>query len=87
VSAVLLNLALVIGFFLFMLSMGIGLMRGVSFWTVVYRSAIVLSVGTVIVIAFFRYFNVVLFRFLAEKLEERRRQEKAEAALDGEDEE
>lgn len=78
-SAVLVNLALVVGFFVCLLSMMLGLLRGVPFWTVLFRSAIVLSLGTVVVMAFFRYFNIVLYRFLAQKIKEHRERE---AALD-----
>jgi hypothetical protein len=73
-SSVLINLAMVLGFFLCIFSLGVGLIRNVSFWTVMFRSAIVLSVGTVIVMTFFRYFNLVLYRFLGEKLKEHRKQ-------------
>lgn len=72
-SAVLVNLAMVVGFFLCLVSMAIGLVRGVSFLTVLFRAAIVLSLSTVVVMAFFRYFNVILYRFLAQKIEESRK--------------
>ncbi|MBN2703566.1 MAG: hypothetical protein JXR23_05070 [Pontiellaceae bacterium] len=76
-SAVLVNLAMVVGFFFCLISMLVGFLRGVSFWTVLFRSAIVLAVGTVVVMAFFRYFNIILYRFLAQKIEENRRKESA----------
>jgi phosphoglycerol transferase MdoB-like AlkP superfamily enzyme len=75
VSAVLVNLAMVVGFFLCLISMLVGFVRGVSFWTVLFRSAIVLTIATVVVMAFFRYFNIILYRFLAQKIEEKRRKE------------
>ncbi len=71
-SAVLVNLAMVVGFLLCLVSLSVGLLRGVPLWTVLFRSAVVLSVGTVVVMAFFRYFNVVLFRFLEQKIREHR---------------
>lgn len=77
-SAVLVNLAMVLGFFLSMISLISGLASGVPFWTAIFRAAIVLSVGTVVIMAFFRYFNIVLYRFLGEKLEEHRKQMEAE---------
>lgn len=82
-SAVLVNLAMVVGFFLCLISMLVGFLRGVSFWTVLFRSAIVLTLATVVVMAFFRYFNIILYRFLAQKIEENRRKESA-SKLDGE---
>ncbi|MBN2164443.1 MAG: hypothetical protein JXR25_04700 [Pontiellaceae bacterium] len=77
-STVLVNLAMAVGFLLCLLSFAVGLLRGVPLWTALFRSAIVLSIGTVVVMAFFRYFNVVLYRFLEQKIREHR--EKAEAA-------
>ncbi|MDF7800917.1 hypothetical protein P4C99_15685 [Pontiellaceae bacterium B1224] len=77
-SAVLVNLAMVVGFLLSMFSLVVGLLRGVPVWTGLFRSAIVLAVSTVVVMAFFRFFNVVLFRFLAEKLKAHREREAAE---------
>lgn len=74
-SAVLVNLAMVVGSCLGMVCLLIGLLRGVPVWTGLLRSAIVLALGTVVVMAFFRYFNVVLFRFLVEKLREHRERE------------
>ncbi len=76
-SAVLVNLAMVVGFFFCLISMLVGFLRGVAFWTVLFRSAIVLAIATVVVMAFFRYFNVILYRFLAQKIEENRRKESA----------
>lgn len=73
-STILINLAMVLGFILCVFSLGIGMIRNVPFWTVMFRSAIVMSVGTVIVMAFFRYFNTVLYRFLGDKLQEHRQQ-------------
>ncbi len=73
-SAVLVNLAMLLGFFLCIFSLCVGVIREVPFWTVMFRSAIVLSIGTVIVMAFFRYFNTVLYKFLGEKLKEHRKQ-------------
>ncbi len=74
-SAVLVNLAMVAGFVLGVFSLLVGLLRGVPVWSALFRSAIVLAVGTIVVMAFFRYFSVVLFRFLAEKLKEHRERE------------
>lgn len=86
-SSVLINLAMVLGFGLCLFSLGIGMIRNIPFWTVMFRSAIVLSIGTVIVMAFFRYFNLVLYRFLGEKLKEHRQQmeeeELGEEVIDG----
>lgn len=76
-STVLANLAVVVGFIMGICSLLVGLLRGVPVWTGLFRSSIVLAVGTVVVMAFFRYFNVVLFRFLAEKLKEHREREAA----------
>ncbi|MBN2683845.1 MAG: hypothetical protein JXR40_01065 [Pontiellaceae bacterium] len=76
-SAVLVNLAMVVGFFFCLISMLVGFLRGVPLWTVLFRSAIVLAIATVVVMAFFRYFNIVLYRFLAQKIEEKRRNESA----------
>lgn len=74
-SAALINLAVILGLCCAGLSMFAGLSRDIPFWTVMFRSAIVMSISTVILIAFFRYFNVVLYQFLADKLEEHRVQE------------
>lgn len=76
-SSVLVNLAVVVGFVLGIFTLLVGWLRGVPVWTGLFRSAIVVAVGTVVVMAFFRYFNVVLFRFLAEKLKEHREREAA----------
>jgi len=78
-SAVLVNLAMVVGFFLCVISLVSSLAQGIQIWTALFRSAIVLAVGTVVVMAFFRFFNVVLFRFLNEKLKEHRENEEAES--------
>ncbi len=86
-SAILVNLAMVVGFVLCMISLLAGFARDVPFWTVLFRSVIVLSVGTVVVMAFFRYFNVILYRFLQEKLKVHREQEAAGDIRDGAPEE
>lgn len=70
-SSVLLHLAMVSGFVLFMLSLISGFLQGVPVWTVLFRSIVVLCVGTVAIAAFFRHFNLILFRFLKQKLNER----------------
>ncbi|MDF7808023.1 hypothetical protein P4E94_11285 [Pontiellaceae bacterium B12219] len=77
-SAVLVNLAMAVGSLLGIFTLVIGLLRGVPVWTGLFRAAIVLAIGTVVVMAFFRFFNVVLFRFLAEKLKEHREREAAQ---------
>jgi hypothetical protein len=81
-SAVLVNLAMAVGSLLGMFTLVVGLLRGVPVWTGLFRAAIVLAISTVVVMAFFRFFNVVLFRFLAEKLKEHREREAAQN-LDG----
>jgi len=70
-STVLMNLAAFMGIILFVISFFSGIANGVSFMTILFRSTIVLCVSTVFFTAFFRHFNVVLFRFLNQKLEER----------------
>ena len=77
-SSILVNLAMAVGFVLSLLSLAVALVRGVPLWTALFRSAIVLSIGTVVVMAFFRYFNVVLYRFLEQKIKEHRDQLKVE---------
>lgn len=77
-SAVLANLAVVVGFFLAVISLASSLSQSIPIWTALFRSAIVLAVSTVVVMAFFRFFNVVLFRFLNEKLKEHREKEESE---------
>ncbi|QBG47385.1 hypothetical protein EGM51_08270 [Verrucomicrobia bacterium S94] len=77
-SAALVNLAMAIGSLLGIFTLVAGLLRGVPIWTGVFRSAVVVSVSTVVVIAFFRFFNIILFRFLAEKLREHRAREAAQ---------
>ncbi|MDZ8117271.1 hypothetical protein [Pontiella agarivorans] len=74
-SAVLVNLAMAVGSLFSIFTLVIGLLRGVPIWTGLFRASIVMAIGTVVVMAFFRFFNVVLFRFLAEKLKEHRERE------------
>ena len=74
-SSVLINLSKVVGLCLALISMLVGIMQRLPIWTVLFRGLIVLTVGSVVVMAFFRYFNMVLYRFLAEKLKEHRERE------------
>ena len=76
-SDVLINLSKIIGLCLALLSLLVGIMQRLPIWTVLFRSVIVLTVGSVVVMAFFRFFNIVLYRFLAEKLNEHREREAA----------
>jgi hypothetical protein len=85
-SAILLNLSMVVGMTLGILSLLVGLGRGVSIWPALCRSAIVVSVGTLVVMAFFRAFNTVLYRFLAQKLRERNAHEAVQAPEEGDKE-
>ncbi len=78
-SAVLLNLSMVVGMALGILSLVVGVGRGVPVWSALCRSAIVVSIGTLVVMAFFRAFNTVLYRFLAQKLREHNASEAVEA--------
>lgn len=77
-STVLVNLAMVLGFLMGVISLVVGFLRGVPIWTGLFRSAIVLAISTVVVMSFLRFFNVVLFRFLAEKLKMHREREAAQ---------
>lgn len=77
-SSALINLSMVAGVICGIFSLITGVSRGVPVWTVLFRSAIVLSVSTIIVMAFFRYFNMVLFRFLAQKIKEHREKDAEE---------
>jgi hypothetical protein len=76
-STILINLSKVIGLCLALISLVTGIMQQLPIWTVLFRSLIVLAVGSVVVMAFFRCFNMVLYRFLAEKLREHREREEA----------
>ncbi len=83
-SAALLNLAMALSFILFAASLMLGFVHRVSFWPLLFRSIMVLLVSSVALIAFFRFFNVVLAQFLAQRVMEHRRATEA-AALNEED--
>ena len=69
-SAVLVNLAMLLSFGLFVISLGIGFVRGVSLWPLLFRSIIILTTSMLVILCFFRYFNLVLVRFLSERIRE-----------------
>ena len=69
-SAVLVNLAMMLSFCLFVISLGIGLLNGVSLWPLLFRSVIILTASMLVILCFFRYFNLVLVRFLSERIRE-----------------
>lgn len=69
-SAVLVNLAMMFSFCLFILSLVIGLFHGVSLWPLLFRSAITLMLSMLVILCFFRYFNLVLVRFLSQRIRE-----------------
>ncbi len=69
-SAVLVNLAMILSFFLFILTLGMGLLRGVALWPLLFRSTIILTVSSVVILSFFRYFNLILVRFLSQRIRE-----------------
>lgn len=70
-SSVLLHLAMVCGFALFLLSLAVGFLQGVPVWTILFRSIVVLCVGTLVTAGFFRHFNLILFDFLKKKMDDR----------------
>jgi cell division protein FtsW (lipid II flippase) len=72
-----------VSFFLFLVSLFMGFAHRVSFWPLLFRSIIVLLLSTVTLVAFFRFFNIVLAQFLAKRVREHRRA--AAGALDEED--
>lgn len=69
-SAVLVNLAMMLSFCLFVVSLAVGLLNGVSLWPLLFRSVIILTASTLVILCFFRYFNLVLVRFLSERIRE-----------------
>ena len=69
-SAVLVNLAMILSFFLFILTLVTGLLREVALWPLLFRSTIILTVSSVVILAFFRYFNLILVRFLSQQIRE-----------------
>jgi cell division protein FtsW (lipid II flippase) len=73
VSAVLFNLAMGLSFVLFFISLFLGFLNGVSFWPLLFRSVMVLLISTITLVAFFRFFNIVLAQFLAKRVMEHRR--------------
>ena len=77
-SKVLVNLAMLMSFGLFVLSLGIGFLRGVSLWPLFFRSTIIMMVGMVVILAFFRYFNLILVRFLSQRIREHWEAQRAE---------
>ena len=86
-STVLVNLAMLLSLGLFVLSMGIGFLRGVSLWPLIFRSLIIWMGSMVVILSFFRYFNLVLVRFLSQRIREHWEAKKAESQEDKEGEE
>ena len=72
-SSVLIQLSVLLGSVLFLLSLGVALVNGVSLLTALFRAVIVMCAGTVVSAAFFRFFLGVLYRFIDEKMMEQTR--------------
>lgn len=75
-SAVLVNLAMMMSFFLFVLTLAVGWLRGVSPWPLFIRSSIIFTISSLVILLFFRYFNLILVRFLSQRIRENWNQKK-----------
>jgi hypothetical protein len=82
-SSVLLQLSVAIGVLMFLAALGLGIVTDVPLRTSLMRSIFVLCGSTIAVAAFFRFFTRVLFRFLADKIQEQQAQAEAAQAASG----
>lgn len=66
-NSALVQISIAIGFLLFTIALVVGLLTGQPLFTAVWRSLMVMLLGSITVTLFFRFFASVLFRFIAEQ--------------------
>ncbi len=79
-NSVLRQLAISFGALMFIISLAIGLLSGVSPFTAMCRSFIVMCISSVIFALFSSFFVKVLYNFILEKMREQQRKKAEEAA-------
>jgi hypothetical protein len=82
-SRILGQLAVAIGGVFFVVALIVGTVRGVPLTTALFRALIVMSVVSVAVATFFRYFSKVLYRFAAEQVMRHRSAKSPRPAANG----
>ena len=71
------NISIAIGGILFVIVLVIGFARGVPILVAVFRASIVMCISSAVVAVFFRFFSSVLYKFVAEKVQENKRVKEA----------
>jgi len=70
-SAVLVQISVAIGGLAFVLSLALGMARGVTLMTAIFRGAIVMCLVTICIGFFFRFFTSILYGFVKQKVLEK----------------